>query len=191
MSAVALVDYDNVRAVKPERTQVEVESNLAQVVAQVHRVGREELGTAGEIEIRLYGGWVNEKGHYTRNAQWMFSAMRYHRGRREGILIKPQLITSLSIRPGDHLVGTFRAFASPPGQKMVDGMIMVDALHYSDSRCDSLMIFSDDDDLVPAAVTAAMNRSRGVRWIRVREDGRGLNDSLCKQSRIAFGVLGG
>lgn len=188
---VALVDYDNMRQVKPERTQLEVEANLATLIGQIREKAREHVASVGEIEIRLYGGWVNERGQYTRNAQWLFASLRRHWGRRDGVILKPRLITRLAARPTDPLVGTFRAFASPPGQKMVDSMLTVDAIHFSARPSGGLMIFSDDDDFVPAAIVAGMSRSQGIHWIRVRATGQGLNDRMCTQARIAFGVLGG
>ena len=59
---------------------------------------------------------------------------------------------------------------------MVDGMLGFDAVFVAASRQVRVGIVTDDDDLVPAALSAQAANPRRVVWMRSRPLGVGLND---------------
>jgi hypothetical protein len=73
---------------------------------------------------------------------------------------------------------------------MVDIMIAVDAIHFlRDCQC-PVLIFSDDDDLVPVAVAAgAWTPTVRFHWLRRRRVGMGMNDALLGRIGISFGSV--
>ena len=70
-SAVILVDYDNVKLIRDERTAGDVANNLADVVPASVVEAKRAFGDITEIAFRLYGGWVDEKGVHSYKAQWL------------------------------------------------------------------------------------------------------------------------
>lgn len=186
-----LVDYDNVRPLQ-ERTLGDVTLNLEILVDGLVGICRSFVYPIDELLLRLYGGWIDEDGRLTRNAEWILSTLGRHRGRRDGIRVSPRIITSLAHLPGEILVGTVRSRTSPPRQKMVDGIITVDAMYFAEQADWILLVVSDDDDLVPAALVASITTSRSnsfVYWARKRLVGGGLNDPLLIRSEVVLGNL--
>lgn len=189
--AVILVDYDNVRTIRDERTAGDVANNLSDVVplsvAQAARI----FG-AKEVAFRLYGGWIDDKGVHSRKAQWLRTGLSWYRGRHSGAIVKPSLVTSLACRSMDTLLGTVRR--SPMGlqQKMVDSMMVVDAIHYCRDECLPIMVFSDDEDLLPAALAvASMAPGTPFHWLRRRNVGSALNDALLRRAKVSLGSTSG
>lgn len=191
-SAVILVDYDNVRLIREERTAGDVASNLADVLPLAVAEAARVFG-AKEIAFRLYGGWIDERGVHSYKAQWLLTGLAWYRGRHSGAIVKPSLVTALACRSMDTLLGTVRrSQAGQHHQKMVDSMIIVDAIHYCRDEGLPIMLFSDDEDLLPAALAAAsMAPQAPFHWLRRRDVGSALNDALLKRAKISIGSASG
>lgn len=173
----ALVDYDNVRTGR-EVTRIDAQSNVAVVVERTLRVASRIFPNLTELRLRLYGGWVDKLGQFAPKAQWILPCLSAHRRRHGGVLVNPVLVTTMAVDPGIRLRGTYDAVLER--QKMVDGMLTMDALHYAGVTDTSVMIVTDDDDLVPGAIVACRHQ-RPLCWARVRPDGRAPNDNLLRE----------
>jgi hypothetical protein len=169
--AVALVDYDNVK-IQEDRNAGDVGINLADVVPTVVAEAVRALDQPKELLIRIYGGWIDEQGQHSRRAQWLLVGLGWYRGRSGRTIVKPTLVTSLACRTSDTLIGTVRQTSTGPRQKMVDNIIAVDAQYFARDRSLPVVIFSDDDDLVPAALaTSSMAAALHFHWLRRRKAG--------------------
>lgn len=190
-SAVILVDYDNVRLVRDERTAGDVANNLADVVPLAVAEAARVFGVK-EAAFRVYGGWIDERGVHSYKAQWLVTGLAWYRGRQSGTIVKPLLVTTLACRSMDTLLGTVRRSNAGHQQKMVDSMIVVDAIHYCRDEGLPVMLFSDDEDLLPAALAAASMAPRTpFHWLRRRDVGSALNDALLKRAKISIGSASG
>jgi hypothetical protein len=187
---VALVDYDNVK-VLPDKTQGNVVENLSDLIPQLVVEALAMNAGVSELLVRLYGGWRDERGQHSRNAQWALAALPWYRGRRNGVIVKPALAMSIAAVSHSPIDGTLRGWPRDPRQKMVDCMIAVDAVEFARQPLSPVLLASDDDDLVPAALAAAAGRSGALVWLRMRREGWGLNDRLLAQAGVQFGLLRG
>lgn len=188
-SAVILVDYDNVKSIQDERTAGDVANNLADVVPLSIAEATRVFGVK-EVVFRAYGGWVDERGVHSYKAQWLLTGLAWYRGRHSGAIVKPSLVTALACRSMDTLLGTVRRAGPRYQQKMVDAMIVVDAIHYARDEGAPVMVFSDDEDLLPAALaTASMAPLTPFHWLRRRGIGSALNDVLLKRAKISVGSV--
>ncbi len=176
----ALVDYDNVKANR-EVTRIDAQANVASLVERCLEVANRIFPGLVELRLRLYGGWVDKLGQFTLRAQWILPCLPAHRRHFGRVLVNPTLVTTMAFHPQLRLRGTYDAVLQR--QKMVDGMLTVDALHYAGAADTSMMIVTDDDDLVPAAIVAC-GQQRPVWWARVRPDGRAPNDDLLREVGI-------
>jgi hypothetical protein len=188
--AVALVDYDNVK-IQEERNAGDVDINLAALVPIIVSEAEKALDQPKELLIRVYGGWIDEQGQHSLRAQWLLVGLGWYRGRSGGTIVKPTLVTSLACRTSDTLIGTVRkSLSGGTRQKMVDNLIAVDAQYLSRDRNLPIVVFSDDDDLVPAALAASsMAAALRLHWLRRRKVGSGMNDALLRRAGITFGSI--
>lgn len=191
MNLIALVDYDNIKWIQEDKSFGDTEQNLELIADFLAKLVARDHPEVVEIRARLYGGWLDESGRFTREAEWSLALLSRIRGRRGAILLKPELALALAVRPADRLLGLMRLMPKRRRQKMVDGLMTADAIHYASTGPEVLLLLSDDDDLVPAAVAAGEQRktssSRAVghspppctiRLLRLREAGAALNDRL-------------
>lgn len=187
LQSIVLIDYDNVRP-RPERASGDVEATLARLRALTLAVGAKLLGGRAEVSIRLYGGWLDERGYFTQQACWVANLVEHLRGRHGQVLLKADLALTTLCRPRDRLVGTMRSSAEGVRQKMVDTMLAVDAIHALKDRAVHVVLMTDDDDLVPAAMLAHgdLSAARPLHWIRKRAAGRGLNDKVLVGLHVNF-----
>ncbi len=188
MRVLAFVDYDNVREVF-ERTALDVTLNLEDLLDRLSALVQRSVSNVEELDVRLYGGWVDEDGRYSRNAEWAFGAIASVRGRRGGVRLNPRLIMSAACQPHDTLIGTVRLRARPPRQKMVDGLMTIDALHLASEPFSAFLIVSDDDDLVPCALAVRRIVSAPCFLLCLRAPGGGLNDAILKKNGVHLGLL--
>jgi hypothetical protein len=188
MTVLAFVDYDNVRSI-PDRTLADVTLNLEELCDRLSRTVRRALPGTEEIELRLYGGWVSEDGRFSRNAEWLLSAIADVRGRWHGIRLKPSMITRLACWPHANLIGTLRLRSQPVRQKMVDGLLTVDAIHLAQESVAPLLIVSDDDDMVPCAVAVSRLVKGPLVLLRRRRPGDGLNDEILGTLGVQLDVV--
>ena len=187
--AIALVDYDNVRS-KEERTAGDVVINLMEIIPFVVAEAERSLAQPRELLVRMYGGWVNERGHQSQRGQWLLTALAWYRGRRGRVIVKPSLVTSLACRASDILLGTVRESGTGVRQKMVDAMLGLDALYFARDHSLPVLIVSDDDDLVPAALSVcSLSQAYRVHWLRRRRPDSGLNDRLLRRAGVSLGSL--
>lgn len=176
MQGLALVDFDNFRMDR-DGTKSSLEKDAFQLIDEIPRVFLKAFPTAREVDVRLYGGWTNEQGRRDRDARWLFELLPSLRGRRHGVVVRPALATSMIQFPKVTLRGTVRGSSKQRRQKMVDGMIGSDAMFVADGGSVPLSIASDDDDLLPAALSVHVRSKRGFAWMRRRAVGSGLNDA--------------
>lgn len=192
--AVALVDYDNVKATREDRSPGDVLLNLHEIVNTLVLETQRIEPMLGELLVRVYGGWVDEAGRFSSLAEWVLGALPSCRGRFRRVVVKPTLATALACRSDEPIVGTYRANLPPSGrrgQKMVDHLLALDAVFFAASQALPVILFSDDDDFVPAALAVpTMARDCRLHWLRRRTPGEGLNDASVGRAGVTFGSAG-
>ena len=174
---LALIDYYNFRTPEAKSRadlELETETVLDEVVGAF---GHVFPGTA-ELDVRLYGGWTDESGSPTADAAWLLQLLPALRGRRHGVIVRPSLATAMIRFPEFLLRGTLRGQGRNRRQKMVDAMMGVDAMYMASEGMTCLGIVTNDDDLLPAAVTAHDINGEVLAWIRARPAGSALNDRV-------------
>ena len=75
-------------------------------------------------------------------------------------------------------------------QKMVDGMLAFDALYAAAHARYRVGIVTDDDDLIPGALSAHAGRPQAVVWMRKREVGSAMNDATLLSEGLSIHQLG-
>lgn len=188
-TAIALVDYDNVKTL-PDRSKSNVVENLSEMIPKLVAEARAYNSEVSELIVRFYGGWLDECGRYSRNAEWMLTSLAWYRGRYSGVIVKPSLAISIAVFSKSPIVGTLRGWPKDPKQKMVDSMIAMDTIEFSKQSLSPVLLTSDDDDLVPAALSAA-DKAKCLVLLRMRREGWGLNDHLLRQRGVLFKVIQG
>ena len=73
---------------------------------------------------------------------------------------------------------------------MVDGMLGCDAVFAVRLAESRVGIVSDDDDLLPATLSAHAANPAGAAWIRRRADGAGVNDQALRARGVRIHCLG-
>ncbi len=111
------------------------------------------------------------------SAQFLLPIMASLRGRHHAMIVRPVLSDTMAQFPLVSLCGTIRLQTRPRRQKTVDGMLGFDALHFAKNDSPWLGIVSDDDDMIPALLTAHDANGRRIIWFRKRAVGSGLNDA--------------
>jgi hypothetical protein len=172
----ALVDYDNAREIRREITASDVQANLDRIASRVAEHAKTYAG-ALEVRMRLYGGWTDLEGRYTRQAERVMAAVESVRGTRGRVRVMPEVATTLAAAPAYELKGLHRVRDGIPVQKMVDTVLCIDAVHLG--RFGAVAIVSDDDDIMIGALAAGVAGGT-VHLLRERSEGRGLNDSTCR-----------
>lgn len=183
--AVAIIDYDNVVDDRREKNRDDAEANVRWVVGLVGIYCRSVLTNLEEVDIRLYGGWLDEKTQWTPRAQYLLSVLSLVRGRRDHALVRLMLCSSVAASSMGPLRGLCRkrfdekAQTMKFEQKMVDTMMAVDIVYLCEGDVDLLVVASDDDDLVPGVITASRRSHTPIHLLRRRPMGAGLNDHVC------------
>jgi len=189
LQVLALVDYDNVKP-QNELALDDVLDNANAILDALVGAIKERHDTA-DVTVRLYGGWINELGQFTPLADWLLRGMPQLDRRRKGIRVFPSLATSIRCQPATTLVGTLRpasrgrAQKNGKTQKMVDTMLAMDVAHHDSEAPRDLLVASDDDDLVPALLSASP-RVGSLSVLRFRSPGIGLNDNHCSSLGVRF-----
>ena len=191
MLILALVDYNNLRGPNID-LQADAELHAAWLVTNLATTFREVFPDTREIDIRLYGGWLDEDGHLSAAANRLLPILSTLRGRRDGVIVRPSLATALIEFADTALKGTVRLRTKQRRQKMVDGMLGCDALYIAavaPSPSPSLArvaLVTNDDDLVPAALSATAKARTAIVWMRPRPFGQGLNDQSLGHRGVQF-----
>lgn len=177
MAGLALVDYANLcgpRVRPPPDRDTRTERLVEAIVGGFHRLFSE----VDNLEVRLYGGWTDEEGLPSPAAEEAASVLAALPGDIAGVRVRFRMATAMLPFPEAVLYGTVRLGARPPRQKMVDGMLGGDAVFAARSGFARVCVVTDDEDLVPAMLTARALSSNGPFWLRRRVPGSGLNDAV-------------
>ena len=177
MQGLALVDFDNFRG-RDRKSKADLEIDTRTIVDNVTRAFTAVYPDTREIDVRLYGGWTDSAGLPSRDASWLHELLPELRGRRHGLIVRPALATTMIRFPELHLRGTVRRRGRNQRQKMIDGMIGCDALHMATHGQTCIGIVTDDDDLLPATLSAHDTNAGMLVWMRTRSIGSAINDSI-------------
>lgn len=171
-----LVDFDNLglsavagagEQERPRRpftpTVLETELQLDALVDRVIACLGARLGSRAFCELRLYGGWTDEFGYYTPQAQQLLTLLHRFRRRVKGHLLYPRLVETVAPLPQARLIGTLRVDCRRPRQKMVDALMNVDLAQLTISGWSGVAVISSDDDCVPGLLVAKMTP---MVWLR-------------------------
>ena len=175
MQGLALIDHDNFRP-RDRKSRADLEIDARVLVDSVARAFAIAFPDARELDVRLYGGWTDETGGPSRDASWLHELLPNLRGRRYGLIIRPALATTMIRFPGFLLRGTVRGQGRNQRQKMIDGMMGCDAFHVTSCGRTHVGIVTDDDDLLPAALSAHGANAGALVWMRSRGPGSAIND---------------
>ena len=177
---LALVDFHNF--MQREDSASAVVSAAEDAVESV-AAAFADSGNVAEVDIRLYGGWLDEAGHTSPNAATLLSALPQLRGRRKGMVVRPELATAMMVDPALRLHGTVRLRTRRRREKMVDQMIGCDAMFLAGSIGDrtEVVVFSSDDDLIPPMLMAHKTNPGRTRWVRRRSTLPRPNDQQLKR----------
>lgn len=175
MQGLALVDYDNVCG-HLNKTRADVELRTEDLVDTIAHQFSHEFPELRELDIRLYGGWIEERGLPSPAADWLFHILPVLRGRRRGIIVRPTLAVAMCQFPDLVLRGTVRLQSKRKRQKMVDGMLGSDAVFSVADGATRVGVVTGDDDLIPALLSANAAGAGQIIWMRTRAVGEGLND---------------
>ena len=187
MQGLALVDYDNL--CPRTRFEHEVEIRTAELLDLIARASQAAFPGLRELDVRLYGGWIDEQGVHSPSALLLLPLLPALRGRRQGLLLRPTLAITMLQFSDIELRGTVRLQAKPRRQKMVDAMLGHDAVFAAMLGQSRVGIVSDDDDLLPAALSAHAADPAGAAWMRRRAAGEGLNDRALSDCGVRIQCL--
>lgn len=179
MYGLALVDWYNFRR-RDQSTKTDFELITQTIMDRVSHAFATLFPDTRELDVRLYGGWTDELGWPSRHASWLHELLPYLRGRRNGLIVRPMLATSMIQFPSFLPRGTVRRRSRNRKQdfeqKMVDGMLGCDALYVAMRSQTLIGIVTDDDDLLPNAMSSHRYSPTAVVWMRDRPVGSAIND---------------
>ena len=187
VQGLALIDFDNFRR-RDKKSKADLEIDARALVDQVACTFASAHPETRELDVRLYGGWTDSDGLPSRDASWLLELLPELRGRRHGLIIRPALATTMIRFPEFLLRGTVRG--RNQRQKMIDGMMGCDALHVVIHGQIRVGLVTDDDDLLPAALSAHDTNAGMLTWIRCRRVGAAVNDSFLRSKGLPLHQLG-
>lgn len=188
MEGLALIDLDNFRK-RDKKTRTDLEFDTERIIDSVARSFSTVFPSARALDVRLYGGWTDENGSVSRDASWLYGFLPDLRGRRHGLIVRPALAKAMLQFPEIRLRGTVRGIGRTQRQKMVDGMIGCDALYVATQGSILIAIVSDDDDLLPATLSAHHPNPAALSWMRSRADLSAPNDAALLQKGLRLHSL--
>ena len=178
---LALVDYGNVRGRRQE-SHADFELHARDLIDALVHAFRCCFSDIQEVDVRFYGGWTDELGQPSRDHLSFLQVLPRLRGRRHGLIVRPALATAMLQFPDLIPRGTVRFKTQQQSrkphsrQKMVDSMLGCDAMFATVAGVARVGVVTDDDDLVPAALSANAANLDLTIWMRRRRTGTGLND---------------
>ena len=185
MRGLALLDYDNLREQPVSPSMIDREDEVFAIVGRLARTFLTGFPRLTELDLRFYGGWTDESGCLSPDAQQLLLVLRSLRGRRYGTIIRPTLAGTMVNLSHLLLKGTVRLQARRRRQKMVDGMLGCDAVVMASLADGPVGVVTDDEDLVPALLVSHAANPRGTIWFRQRRAvGSGLNDQSLQRQGI-------
>ena len=184
MPGLALVDYANLSP-PPRSGKGRTEPGVGDVVEAVVVGFLHAFREVRDLDIRLYGGWIDEVGDRSRAALRLDAELPLLRGTIRGVKVRPVIATTMLQVPDFVLRGTVRLRTKPARQKMVDGMLGCDAMFAASSGRERVGVVTDDDDLVPALLAARVGASApGPVWMRRRATKSAPNDDLLSERGV-------
>ena len=187
---LVLVDYDNFRLRDARNralsslTTAEHELQATDIIDCLALALRAVLPDLAELDLLMYGGWTEHDGIRSNAASQLIPIMADLRGRHHGVIIRPNLTEAMAAFPHLALRGTIRGSGRRRRQKMVDSMLGFDLHHFAKEPALALAIASDDDDMIPALLTANDTSHHPTLWIRRRAVGAGLNDRVLQRTGL-------
>ena len=115
MQGLAFVDYDNL--CPGNRFETEVEIRTAELLDSLALASQAAFPDLRELDVRLYGGWLDERGVPGPSALWLLPLLPVLRGRWRGLIVRPALATTMLQFPDVELRGTVRLQAKRRRQK--------------------------------------------------------------------------
>lgn len=151
---------------------------LSYIFDRVRTSLQKHLPGVREVEVRLYGGWLDQDGLFLPLAEWILADLASHRSLSHGIRLKPTLCVSLAQRPGYRLFGTCRTDTRPRRQKMIDLMVGFDAHFFARTYASPIVVLCDDEDFVPAAILSRVSPvpKSDLVWVKSNSMRRRPND---------------
>ena len=189
MLGLALVDYDNMRGYR-RKSKADFERHSVDLIDMLAHAFLTEFPDLRELDVRFYGGWTDEFGFPSRDAFWLLQTLPTLRGRRQGLIVRPSLAVAMLQFPDLVLKGTVRHESGRTRQKMVDGMLGCDAIFVATESGTRVGVITDDDDLVPATLSAHAANTTLTVWLRPRPFGAGLNDQRLVDQGLRIQRLG-
>lgn len=186
MQSFAFADYDNVRPIERELEDADTEANVLAISERIVEICRSTFPGVGEVAIRLYGGWTDKNGSATERAHRLYRVIPGVPRRIRGLRVSIEVPVSPIVLPH-----RLKGLQKDGGQKMVDTLISVDMTYCALQLECPLILLSDDEDMVPAALLSGHllsgHRSRRpVCLSRDRACGLGANDLLLSGAGIQF-----
>jgi len=191
-----LVDYDNMRLSHFEKARKgaayhmeslpDVDIQMEFIIGIALNALRPRLRARSRFEVRLYGGWIDEDGMYTRSAIFLLSLLHRHRRRIGGHQIVPALAESAISTPSARLIGSMRTQVKRPRQKMVDTLLTVDlvAPRLDPEAC--IVVLSSDDDFVPGLLSSAHLNQCEVVLVRKKAVYHRPNDHALRWGKVSI-----
>ena len=182
MQGLALVDFHNY--VSPQASRTDLQSTAEELVKIVVATFSDWQPRIREIDLRLYGGWIDEAGDTSPDARDLLPFIPYLNGRCNGIVVRLSLAKTMLVQPNLTLYGTVRLLVRPHRQKMVDQMIGCDAIFMTGESV-PVAVFSDDDDMVPPLVMAHSTNPGTALLVRRTTTNR-PNDNQLKTLQLSI-----
>lgn len=179
----ALVDWDNLARGFPYRTPPEdVAYDLRE---RLVALCSDRFPHVGELEVRCYSGWRDARGNLTSLGRTARPAIEGMAQRLGGIAVRFVCAESMVAHGAPdlfaHLAGPRDCRCGMRGdmyeQKMVDTMIVADAVALSEYLDHAVVVVGDDVDLAPGVALAGLQRAylagetsaeADVVWLRRR-----------------------
>lgn len=180
-----LVDYNNM-CPRPESSLSDAEINMETILGKTLDALRPYLSARSIFDVRLYGGWTDEDGLYTRSALFLLSVLYRYRRRMNGHLILPALVETGFCMPGSRLTGFMRCRVKRTRQKMVDTLLTVDLVCPKIDPETCIVVLSGDDDFVPGLLSSRSVNNCPVILIRQKAAYSRPNDHVLRCYQISI-----
>lgn len=190
--AYVLLDYDNVGpAHRRERTPGDALLNLAAFSDALVPFLNGSRFRPKEASVRIYGGWIDQDGSLTSRAVWLLEAITRFRKRTQGMRILPTLSCSLACASEDEIVHTLQRKGGHSIQKMVDGMVVVDAMYFALQSFDPIYVISNDTDVIPGMIFSSFLREGkpGIVLVRSNRGFSAVHDTLLNRYGVEIAYL--
>lgn len=182
----ALVDYDNVKLIRRDRTDEDVRYNVTEIARAIASCVKSSSPAISEVDVRFYGGWNTQNRTPSDLGERMLRCHDVARTRFYGLTIRPSIATAPLAWPNASLWGFFKSQRRDRQQKMVDTLITVDALWLT-SHSDTLVV-SDDQDMVPVLVAGHLGSGR-IASLRGNPDGSYFFDDILRLHGVTLRTL--